>query len=268
MLDSLLLEILLMDDELQQMVQSVGSFQYFYARTGFDTRTFFAGREIGTNQTNMTGQLYYLHSFGIFAGASGAWYSDMDPGYRSTILSIGYSKLPMGRQRLSYRVSYNHFLFNTGDPDFEPAYNGSLNGGTTMRFGNVRTRLNGAMLIGREIGWQASWDLTARINLLRWSRFNRLRFEPGVSLYWGAEWVEYELKNVFAESFSENLFTTDFRQEFGLLNTELEFPLVLTWKYFDLDVSWIVNVPRTLDSELQYPVNSYFRFSVGYMFGL
>jgi hypothetical protein len=237
-------------------------------RTSYDSRTFYAGREIGENMYNMGGQLYYLHSKGLFAGLAGAWYNQLDPAYRITVLSLGYSKGLKKKKFFRYRASFDYFLYHNMEPDFDPTYTSGLNLGTTFKIKSLGSRINGSFLLGKEIGTNLSVDFYSHITLVKLNKYNKIRFEPELSFYFGSETVESDRYNIFGGAADELPLDTYYQDVFGLMNTQLELPIQLTFKGFDVEFSWIHNFPRSLDPGLAYPQNSFFNLSVGYIFNL
>ena len=88
-LDSILDAILFEDEELVKLLTSKPKYHFLYWRTNYNNKTYYAGREIGDKQYNLSGQMYYFNYFGFYLGAAGAWYSQLDPHYNSTIVSPG-----------------------------------------------------------------------------------------------------------------------------------------------------------------------------------
>ena len=267
-IDSLLNLVLFEEDDLSYLFNLKKNYQFLYARTNYNSRTYYAGREIGKNQYNLSAQLFYLHSSGIHAGISGAWYSQLDPGYRTTVLSLGYSKGLKKSNFFRYRLSYDYFLFNNNDPDFKPLYSSSLNTGITLKGKNMGTRGNLSVLLGQETGTQFTWDFYSNMNLAKLGRYDKIRFEPQVSLYFGSESVEYQLNEVLIDPFTNIEYDSYYKDVFGLLNVQLELPVTMNYKGFNLEAGWIFNFPHTMDKNMSYPNNSYFRIALGYIFKL
>lgn len=265
-LDSLIYEIFFGDDELNRILNKKENFHFLYFRSSYSTKTFYAGREIGTDQYNLIGQLYYLHSKGFYAGVSGAWYSQLDPRYRTTTLSIGYSRGLKKTNILGYRTSFNVFFFNIPAPDFDPDYNCSVNTGLTLRNNWLGTRLDGSLLLGKETGIQFFWSTYARVRLLRLNKLDKIQLEPQFGLFLGPEVVAEENSTTPEEYL--DMVPVNYRNIFGLLNTQVEIPLTISWKSFDFEFSWIRNFPHSLDKTVSYPQNNYFEFGIGYVLNL
>ncbi|WP_159518286.1 hypothetical protein [Sunxiuqinia indica] len=267
-LDSLIEDVVFGDDELSYLFGYKDNMQFLYMRSSYDSRTFYAGREIGESLYNMTGQLYYLNSNGIFAGLAGAWYDQIDPAYQMTVISLGYSKGMKKAKFFRYRASFDYYLYHNSDPDFDPTYSSGLNLGTTFKTKTIGTRLNASFLLGDDIGSHLSADVYAYLTLLKLNRFNKLRLEPELTFYFGSESVAMAEYDNLGNLFADPLLSASYTDKFGMMNTQLEIPLSLTYKGFDFEVSWTHNFPRSLDPNLLYPENSFVSFSVGYIFNL
>ncbi|MGQ7870577.1 hypothetical protein [Sunxiuqinia sp. sy24] len=267
-LDSILNEVIFDDDNLSYLFGLKKKFQFLYWRNNFDSRTFFAGREIGDQQYSLSGQLFYLHSIGFYAGIAGAWYSQLEPGYRTTVLTGGYSKSLKKMKFFRYRFSFDYFLFNNDDPDFAPLYNSGVDAGITLKSKNFGTRFDAYFLLGQEVATTLSWDLFSYLNLIRLGMYDKIRLEPEVSFYFGSELVEFQLNEVIIDPVTNMEYTTDYKDAFGLMNVQLQLPLTIKCKSFDFEAAWIYNLPRTMDEGLDYPDNSFFRFSIGYILNL
>ncbi len=267
-IDSVINDLFLEEEvDLLGLVKETNNYQFLYWRANYDSKTFYAGREIGFDQYNLSSQLFYLHSMGFYAGLAGAWYSDLDPGYRTTVLSFGYGKgLKNKLKFLRYRASFDLFFYNNNDPDFEPVYTSSLNLGASLKSKIVSSRFDATFLLGKEIGTQLNWDIYSKITLLKFGKYNKLQFEPEISFFFGSETVEYDLSTYLQDQFDEP--TYYYEDVFGLLNTQLALPLSLSVGSFDFELTWKKNLPRTMDYAYDYDDSSFISFSVGYIFNL
>jgi len=256
------------DEEILLMLAEMNRNHHFiYNRFGYDSKTVYAGREIGTDQYNLTGQLYYLNSIGLSMGVSGAWYSQMDPSYRSTVVSAGYSSGLKKSKNLRYRISYSRFFYNTDTSSYDPVFNGSANVGITLKTGPVGARVDYSLLMGQEYGSQVSADLYCNITLFNAGRKVRFRILPEVSFYFGSETVEYE-RYSYLSGMDGTTVVTDYTYEdrFGLMNTQLSLPFEISLGDLDIEFSYIYNVNRSLDPDYTFDNTSLFSVSAGYFF--
>lgn len=80
-------------------------------RLGYSSKTLSAGRDFGINQYAFTPSFTYYHKSGVYAGVSGSWYSQTDPNYNLTTLSVGYDGSSKD-MNWGYTVSYDRLIFN------------------------------------------------------------------------------------------------------------------------------------------------------------
>ena len=255
------------DDEILLMLAEMNrNHNFIYGRIGYDNKTVYAGREIGTDQYNLTGQLFYLNSIGLHLGVSGAWYSQMDPSYRSTVVSAGYSN-GLGKNKvLRYRISYNRYFYNSDTSDYDPVFTGSVNAGVTLKAGPLGTRFDYSLLTGKEYGSQASADLFGNFTLFKIGKNTKFRILPEVSFYFGSETVEYERYSHLTDGLSQGEQNYVYEDRFGLMNTQLSMPLEISIGDLDLEVAYIYNINRSLDADYTYDNVSMISFSLGYFF--
>jgi len=255
------------DENLLMLAEMNRNHNFIFSRIGYDSRTVYAGREIGTDQYNLTGQLFYLNSIGLHLGVSGAWYSQMDPSYRSTIVSAGYSNGLKKIKGLRYRVSYNRFFYNSDTSNFEPVYTGSANVGITLKAKSFGTRFDYSLLKGKEYGSQASADLFGKFTLFKIGKNTKFRVLPEVSFYFGSETVEYERYSYLADGMqSPGGNDYIYKDRFGLMNTQLSLPLEISIGDFNIEIAYIYNINRSLDTDYTFDNVSMVSISAGYFF--
>lgn len=267
-LDSILDKVLFEDEEFLSLLSASGNFQFIYARTNYENRTYFAGRDIGINQYNTTGQLVYFHSIGIHAGIGGVWYDGFEPKLYNTMLSTGYSG-KIGRSGdYRYRASFDQYFFGKVDT-VDHTFSNSLNAGATIDKNFAGTRIDVSLLTGKETGVQVSWDFYGDFRLLKLGTYDKIRFEPEVSFYFGSEEIVFAKIGRGTGTLPRNRqIYYSYQTKFGLLNTEIMFPVTVDYKNFDLEVGYNINIPKTFQPDTKIPVSSYFNVSLGYIFSL
>lgn len=265
-MDSLLDDVLFGDEELNFLLGLKKNYQFLYMRSNFDAKTFYAGREIGENQFNVSNQIFYLNSNGLYGGIAGTWYSQFDPGYRTTILKAGYGNHLKKLPNLRYRTSFDYYIFHYQDPEYESPYFGAYNAGLSYKLKNLGTRFDASFPLGGEFDYQFNWNTYAYLNLYKWDRFSKIRLEPEISCYFGQEIALFSLEEAIIDPVTNLVYSSYYDELFGLLNVKLELPLSLTVKNFDFEVAWQMNLPITQSDMVSYPRSSMLRFSVGYIF--
>lgn len=267
-IDSVLNDLLFEDEELLSLIERSKKYHFLYTSINYRNQTYFAGRDVGIDQYNMTGQVSYIHSSGITAGLAGILYSEFEPQLNTTIASIGYGK---SFKKLRLRASFDKYFFADIDSLEESSFNSSLTLGASYRLKHIRSSFNFSALLGSEPSTQASWDITGYINIWKKGYLKKLRFEPGISLLFGNESVlSTATQAIGGRGFSDNIVETEtLVEKYGLINTQIRLPLNLTYGNFDFEVGYNYNLPRTLDRQATSLGNtSFFNVSVGYLLNL
>lgn len=264
-LDSLLDVILFEDEELISLLKGKTNFQFLYFRTHFENQSYFSGRDIGIEQQNYSAQISYFHSRGFNAGAGTIWYSQFNPKLYATYVSLGFSGRFDKKGEFRYRTTYNRYFYSKVDSIESHAFNNAFSAGATLDKGFIGTRLDIALLTGDEFASQVSWDLYGDITLIKLGTFDRIKFEPEISLFFGKEIVAYYQLGGMGQS-QEYEWVED--TEFGLLNTAFRFPITIDYKNFDLEFAYNINLPNPLLTGEKLPITTYFHISLGYLIGL
>ena len=264
-LDSLLDAILFEDEELISLLSGKTNFQYLYLRSHFENQSYFSGRDIGIEQYNYSAQISYFHSMGFNAGVGAIWYSQFDPKLYATYLSVGYSGRFDKKEDFRYRTAYNRYFYSKVDTIESHAFYNAFSAGATIDKGFIGTRLDFALLTGDALAGQVSWDLYGDITLIKLGTFDRIKFEPEVSLFFGKEIVAYYQLGGLGQS-QEYEWVED--SEFGLLNTAIRIPIGIDYRNFDLEIAYNINFPNSMITGDKLPTTTYFNISLGYIFSL
>jgi hypothetical protein len=268
-IDSLLNILLFEDEDVLDLVSSSDKFQFLYTRVSYDTKTFFAGRDIGLNQYNMSGQLSWFHSCGISLGAAAVYYSAMDPKINTVLLMAGYSGHFTKSPDYLFRLSYDRFFFPTSDTLISSKFNSSASAGITIDKKIAGTRLDYSLLMGKEYNSQLSWDIYGRFVLYKIGKYDRIKFEPEVSFYAGNDQTIISQLGVIPGSKPPKFAVTESEQtKFGWMNTELKLPVSIGYKNFDFEFGYNLNFPRSIVTTEKLESTSFFNFSIGYLISL
>jgi len=264
-IDSLLLDMFGNDKALNHLFDQPSASSYIYSGINCDSKTFYAGRELGDNMYSLNGNLYMFHSGGLYFGASGSWYSDLDPGYNSTLVTAGMRKPLNKKKNLSFRASYSRFFFNTADSATEIVFNNNLGAGLLLRNNFIGGRLSFNLLFGKEIGMNLTPSIFSNITLVRFGGFGKFFLAPELSLFIGSETIEYENGSSIIDPLDSPSSVT---KKYGLLNTQVYIPVSVYAGNFDIEFGYSVNFPMAQDKIFTYPVSSFFSFSIGYLLPL
>ena len=264
-LDSLLEVILFEDEEMVSQLRGKKDYQFLYIRTHFENESYFSGRDIGIEQQNYSAQLSYFHSKGLSAGVGSIWYSQFDPKLYATSVMVAYSGKFGKNNDYRYRSSYNRYFFSKMDSVSLHVFNNAFAVGATVDKGFIGTRLDLALLTGEETAAQVSWDLFTDITLIRLGTFDRIKFEPEISFFFGKEIIAYSELGGPAQNQD---YQTVEDSDFGLLNMAIRFPLTIDYKNIDLEIGYNINLPHSMLSDMELPMTTYFNVSLGYIFSL
>lgn len=260
-MDSLLTDVFGDDKEMMQFLNPPAINYYLYGSVMSDSKTYYAGRELGDNMYNINGSLYFFHSKGFFIGASGSWYSQLDPGYNTTIMSAGINRPLNQNKSLNFRASYSRYFYHYSDPEVENDFNNNMGTGISLRNKWIGGRLSFNFLFGKDFGMNFIPSIYSHITVARFGDNNTIQLSPDVSVFIGSETVEYENTGQIGNPPQESVTTED---AYGFLNTQFNLPVCVYVGNFDIELGYSINIPTTQDESYTYPVSSFFSLSVGY----
>ena len=263
--DSLIESMLINDLDINDIINAIYNNRYIYVRSDYENKTYFSGQDLGTDQFNITGQVFFQGAKGLSLGVAGIMYSKFEPKYNTTILTAGYNNRVRSLKGLSLRASYSRYLFAKIDSVEGFAFNSSANIGFTWRYGILGTSADVSLLMGNEISGQANIDLFADIPLFKFGLFNNIRLEPEVSFMLGNETIMVS-QYVNFPRFTGEIYTE--KNTFGLMNTTLRIPFAISLGNLDLRAGYNFNFPRIPGSVDKLSSTSYFNVSAGYIFEL
>lgn len=258
-IDSLLNDIIYNGSDPLEMPEKPVKFDFIYAGLNYNSNSFYAGREIGSDMFNLSGNLFYYHASGIFVGVSGSWYDELEPSYTNTVISAGYSKILDKKKHFTFRTSYSRYLYNQSDSD-SYAYKNNINLGMSYRKKWFGGRMGTNMLFGEESKINLSAALYSRVNIYKFGKYNKIYTAPELSVLFSKETV-----STTKTSGQNPEYIPEYDEVFSLLNTQLYIPVGVSVGNFDLEFSYTVNFPTTQDVIITYPVTSFYSISLGYM---
>lgn len=268
-LDSLVNNLLF--DENDGMFEALSSdkkFHFIYSRLNYESNTYFAGRDIGFDQYNMTSQLAYFHSIGISLAAAAAYYSEMDPKISTVVLMGGYSGRFFKKADYRYRISYSRYFFPQNNLLESSLFNSSIAAGLTFDKKIFGSRFDYSYLIGDDPSSQLSWDLYSNINIYKFNLIDKIRFEPEISFYFGSDKTIISKIGIIPGRVPTYYTSYVEKEGFGWMNTELIMPISIDYKNFDFELAYIINLPRSTITTEKFNATTYFSFSIGYIISL
>lgn len=263
-LDNLLDELFFDEDQMiEELMNSLKNYQFLYVSMTYNSDTYFAGRDIGIDQYNIAPQLTYAHSNGFYASLSGIYYSEFEPNWDVTTVSLGFSK-NIGKQKLfKYNVSFAKYFYANQDDNI---FSNTLNAGIGVRSKNrsIGTQLTGSYLFGEDQSFQISSRTYVSLNLVKNKKMS-LKFRPQINIIAGKQTIE--LARIYTEN-GETITDYSTNDVFDLINTQLNFPLQLNLNSFDVELGYNINLPSALESEIAVENTGFFNLTVSYLIDL
>ncbi|MBN1462493.1 MAG: hypothetical protein JXQ69_08490 [Paludibacteraceae bacterium] len=251
-IDSLLNDLVYNYNDPLVLPEKAVKYDFFSVGTNYSNKTFYAGREIGDNMYTISGHLFYYNAIGLFVSASGNWLSQISPSYSNTTITGGYSKSIDKKKLFTFRTSYSRFLYNATDTISNYLYNNNFNIGFSFRKNWIGARVSGNLLFGEEYLPNLSTSLYTKFTLIKLGKYNKIYSTPELTAFFS----------------NETFYTTDLtntKTVFGLLNTQLTVPLIISISDFDVEFSYSLNLPFTQEENVTYPIDTYFTASISYM---
>lgn len=262
-IDDLIEELFMEDEVINDLTASLKNSQFLYVSATYNSNTYFSGRDIGIDQYNITPQITYAHSNGLFASLSGIYYSEFVPKWDVTTATVGFGK-NIGEQKLfKYAVSYSRYFYAN---DLNNLYTNTLNAGFGVRTKkrNIGTQISASYLFGEE----QSLEITSRsfvdVNLLK-TKKSSLKFKPQLSIIAGKQTIE------LARIVNQNgQLSTEYTENdiFDLINTQINLPLLFSTNSFDFEAGYNINLPNAIGNESNLKNTRFFSFSIGYLIDL
>ena len=266
--DGIIEELLFSDSEtLLDYIEQLNKYQVIYTSVGFNSKTYFLGRDLGLNQNSLTAQLFYEHSNGIFFGISGALYNEFDPKWDYTTLTGGYGNHFGKHKNFSYQLSYNRYIFSdTNSGDFENSLDGNLSAETKDSSFGVSADI--AYFFGKKQGFQNSFDVYGEINLFKLSDKAIVTFNPLLTFQFGSE-------NIDTSRIDDLIIDTPFLdriigsfEKYDLRNIQLQLPVTLDLNNFQIEAGYNFNFPNALEFERNLENSSFFNLKLSYLIDL
>lgn len=262
-INDLIEELFMEDDIINELAASLKNSQFLYVSATYNSDTYFSGRDIGIDQYNITPQITYAHSNGIFASLSGIYYSEFVPKWDVTTATVGFGK-NIGKNKLfKYSVSYSKYFYAN---DINNIYTNTLNAGFGVRNKKrtLGTQISASYLFGEEQSFEIASRSFVDVNLLKTKKSN-LKFKPQLNIIAGKQTIE------LARIVNQNAqLSTEYAENdvFDLINTQINLPLLYSTNSFDFEAGYIINFPNAIGDESNLKNTGFFSFSVGYLIDL
>lgn len=256
---------------------AASDFSELSVRVSFLNRALSYGRDFGVNQSALTASATYFHKTGLFAALTGYWYSEGDPKYSLTLLSLGYNGDLT--DNLSYSLSYDRYFFNGSSG----LISNGLNAFANYDFGHFNVSASYGYMFGQEKAHNASLNLAGFWKVKEVGFIDKIMFTPNVSALFGTEsvplgrfteeqfiranqrpWVQRRLAN--RNRPISQLAVTTTKNVFGLMAWNFAVPVRFTVGLFRLGITWNYVIPVKLPNEdYENPTpTGFFNVSLGY----
>lgn len=262
-IDNIIDELFKEDEFIDELITSISKFQFLYMTVNYNSDTYFSGRDIGIDQYNITPQITYVNSNGLFASVSGIYYSEFEPSWDVTTATLGYSK-SFGKNNLfRYSTSYSKYFYANEANDI---YGNTINLGLGVRNKKrtLGTQIIGTYLFGTEQSYQIASRSYVALNLYK-DKKSTLRLWPQLNITAGKQTIELARVTVT----NGELFTEYTQNDvFDLINTQLSIPLQYNINSFDFELGYNINLPNPIGDEISLDSTGYFNFSISYLLSL
>ncbi len=248
---------------LDELIASLSNFQLLYFSVDYNSDTYFSGRDIEINQYNIRPQISYMHSKGFFTSVSGVYYSEFEPKWDFTTVTLGFGKSIGKNKTLRYYTAYSRYFYSG---DVANLYTNTLNMGLGIR--NKKRTLGTQFSLGYLFGQDQSYQVASRtylaLNLYKRKK-TRLQLRPELNVIAGKQTIElaqtYVQQGEVVTGYLEN-------DIFDLINTQINLPLQFRSKSFDLELGYNLNFPSPIGDEDDLKTTGFFNLSMAYMIDL
>jgi hypothetical protein len=235
-------------------------------RAGINSNIISAGRSIGVNQLGATAAISYYHKTGLFLDLSSYWSEDYDPKIYLTIASLGYLK--SFSKYYSVMASYDRLIYNNTDINVENPLTNMIGISNFVDLKPVTLRLDYSFYFGNERAHRLTPGIVLNIKKYNFIGLDRIAFTPSYQLLFGSATItSIQLAQSTSGKISKKFQLQQLnKNEFGLMNHALSFPLRMSKKNWSLTVAYTYNWPVALPGETStLPENSFTSFTLSKM---
>lgn len=279
-LDSLIDEVLAEDEDLYDLFDGNTNYHFIYYDATYANKIYIDGRNLSevnsfygydqfgiegfsSDQYYVSNSIYYFISNGIYFAANGTYYSGLDPHYRMTALSGGYSHQYKG---VRLKASYDRYFYHISN--YTPSFTNGLNAGISYRYKkSAGARIDYSHMFGNESDNLLYSSLYGRIKLFDLGGYDKIRLEPQLLLTLGNDTYDIDITDYDTDP-REIIHLYKTVTDFGILNAQFELPLTISYKDFLLEIAYIYNIPLTLDPVYTFKHTNAFKVSIGYILSL
>lgn len=278
------------DDEWLDIISGEKNYHLIYFQATYENDSYFAGRDIGLNQYNLTAQATYSFKQ-LSLTAATIMYESLDPPLQAIAASVNY-RLPL-KFPINVDINYDRYFFLDENDTLSGIYPNGFGLGLSYSKKFWGASLDASLLTGEDgIAPQIKPNIYGQFNLFSWNSHNSFSIKPELAWYFGSELTALTSapgdRRQFAKpADSDNgqgtgsgngqgdgpgtgtgtgTIEPEYMYSFGLMNTEINIYLLLEIDDFDMSFGFQNNSPRAVDIEIAYPRTSMVSFSMGYAF--
>lgn len=268
-MDEIIDNIIAIDDEdLIDILEELNKYQVIFASVDFSDKTYFLGRDIGLDQYNIATQIMYENSNGIFAGISGIYYSEFDPKWDLTYITLGFGQNFGKEDNIRAELSYNRYIFSNPDSnDFENSLDASFDIATKDNV--IGSSIESSYFFGGKTGFQLTASIYGDLDLFDLnSKGSKVSFGPDLSFIFGSENIDTSrIDNLGIDIPFIDRIVSEF-ETFSLRNIQLQLPIVFELNNFFIEAGYNINFPNAFEFENDIDSTSYFNLELSYIFNL
>ncbi|CAL2102650.1 conserved exported protein of unknown function [Tenacibaculum sp. 190130A14a] len=247
------------DDLINELIKSSSVRHLVQVGVDYNDKTYFSGRDIGIDQFHIVPRISYVHSKGFFSSISGVYYSGFSPKWDYTSLLLGYGNSFDKHKKFNWSVSYARYIYsNDIEGLFENAISASVDYLSKNRnFGSV---LESTFLFGGDTSFQLTSTTFKEFELYQRNGFE-ISLRPQIEITIAQQTIE-QIRIDRDGVIPVIIYTQN--HEFGLINTEVKFPVQCSYKSFDFELGYTLNIPNSLPDEGALKSRGFFNISLSY----
>ncbi len=272
------------DEKWMDILSGKANYHLLYFQMAYESDSYFAGRDIGLEQPNLTAQATYSYKqFSLSAAA--IIYPQLYPPLQATALSVNY-RIPL-KFPVNIDVNYGRYFFNSENDTLSSIYPNGFGLGLShhAKFWGVSTDMS--LLTGSEgLAPQIDASVYGNFKVFSWKKTNYISVRPEIGIHFGSETtararVPRGLAKITGPGDSQGGRNGNgqgqgggsgsgqeivYSTAFGLLNTSMNIHLLATLGDFDIGITIQTNRPRSVEAEIAYIPTSMVSVTAGYAF--
>jgi hypothetical protein len=240
-------------------------------RVGYNSNVLSAGRTLGIENFGLAPGVSYYHPSGLYADVSGFWSKDFKPSYYLTTVSAGY--MHDFTKWFSIMVDYDRYFYS--ETDVYTPYKNTISATPILEFKLVTFLVNYSFYFGDAHVHRIMPGLSWRIQKKKWLGLDRISFSPAAYVLFGNEIIteinypygpiEERIRQRRGLPWYEQID----RNVFGIMNYMISAPINITYRNWNVTLTYNYNIPKALSGEAAvYDESSYLSGSLSYFIGL